>query len=209
MELAARIEQIEIDEKDVFHRHDPIKHAVFNHKDDIALASIMTPLCIINWFFPVRYFTSWYRMMVIIEVLLYLTGTFRNDVLSGSVWIVSVSVPISSTVIFIYASELRAIVTRRYGWNLYVYYHWVTHVIPSEIVFSATACPHPGLLLSTAVVIGYYIVYILLLYLIYDQSPLDNYYIADHKEQLPVLLLWCLSIVFSCALMEFLFVFAC
>src|SRR5688572_26353031 len=125
MELEARFREAKetLLCEDPFNRPDPLKQAVCSDSNDGALAALLTPLWFINYFFPLQYFTSWYRILIIIEVLLDLThdDLHIDPVFSGSIWIIGVSVPISSTVIFVYATELRRRVTQRLDPRVYIY----------------------------------------------------------------------------------------
>lgn len=216
MELVERLRekkepvQIQVQEcEDPFNRADPIKDAVCL-ATDWAVAILLLPIWIVNYFFPLQYFTSWYRLLIVVEVLIVLAsqGTLvLPAVFSGSIWIIGISVPISSTVIIVYATDLRDRVTQKLDIRVYMYYHCLMHILPSEIFFAVSSFPQPPFLFSTALVIVYHLVYATVLYLVYGHSFLSNYYIVDEREQLPVLVLWCTSLFFSCFIMEYSFFF--
>ena len=206
MELVTRIQNLEIvpDERvDIFHRPDPIRELVYC-KDE-ALGALLSILWIPNYFFPLRYFTSWYRIFILVNVLMYLTRGIEVPIFSGAVWILGIGVPFASTVIFLYATKLRENIQTRYEGRVYLFYHIVMHILPSEILFLTTPVPHPPLFTATIVVVFLYVVYSVWLYLVFRHTILSNYYIQDGPTQLVVLVLWSLFLVVSCCLGEFLF----
>lgn len=190
-------------EEDVFAREDPC-NLIWTFKD-ITVTLCLLPFYAINYAFPLRYLTSWYRIFIIVDVILYVTDNWRDSMVSGATLILALYVPLASTVILIYAEELQKIVFRRYDERLYIYHHCIMHIVPSEILFAIIPLPHPPFLMSTAIVIAIYLVYGVILYLIWHETFLSNYFILDGPTQLSVLLLWSTCLLFSCAVMEFLF----
>jgi hypothetical protein len=171
----------------------------------------MLPLYYLNKLFPVRYFTSWYRVLVILYVCLYLLeGSWPNPngPIAGGIWILSVQVPLASSIIYLYAQDLLDQLKKKgIGVEIYLYHHFLMHLVPAEVVFLLTPLPNgPAPFVSTAFVLALMFLYALLLYVFYAHTFLSNYYILkDEDKKLAVMLLWCLCIVFACALMEFLF----
>jgi hypothetical protein len=199
----ALLETPRLTDDDVFARSDPC-NAIWAFKD-LTMTIVMMPLYSIYYLFPLRYLTSIYRIFVIIEVLLYLTDGWRDSMMSGATFILALYVPMASTVVLVYAEELRHKVYQRYGPRLYIYHHCIMHVVPTIVIFATLPLPHPPFLMSTVIVLVVYLVYGILLYLIWNESFLSNYFILDGPTQLSVLLQWAVCLLFSCALLEFLF----
>jgi len=188
--------------KTLLDRYDPCKE--LSETPDVIVRCVLAPLWIINYVFPFRFFTSWYRMFIVVDVILYLTDTWRDSMVAGSIWILSLFVPLASSFILVYAKEEREKLAHLYDGYTLTFHHVLMHVIPSEILFLVVPLPAPPFLLSTALVLCYYLIYGLLLYLIWGETYLSNYGIHDHNH-LPVVCLWSLCLVFCCFMMEFLF----
>ena len=182
---------------------------VFNRPDCCNRNPIFLPLYPLQWMFPLRYLTSWYRVLVVIYTGLYLGDAGwpdPNGAIAGSIWILSLYVPLASTVICFYAHSMRAQIEERYSLELLTFHHVIMHILPSEIVFLTTPLPYrPQPFASTGITLGIMIVYALVLFLVYQHTYLSNYFIYNEKDRIAVILLWGLCILFACAVMEFLF----
>lgn len=172
-----------------------------------AFTVVCAPLELLQFFFPLRYFTSWCHLAILTYLSLCLTHTWCDPLVQGALWVLALYLPPSSLAMMALSRPLRRALTRSCGTPLCVAHQFATHVLPSLLVFLLTNVPRPPQPTgsASALFIAFLLYYNIALHVIWHASPLDNYYVHGTHERAAVAVVWFVTLAWACVFAEVLF----
>ena len=172
------------------------------------LCLVCAPWHLVQYLFPLRYFTSWCHLAIIAYLVACLPGWWCNSLVQGALWILALYLPPSSFAIMAYSAPLRGALVRSCGWPLCVAYQLLVHLVPSALVFLLTEVPRPwtGPWSASLLFASFMFTYNVVLHVAWHTSALDNYYLIDSPARDATIGIWAGTLLWACATGEALFV---
>jgi hypothetical protein len=150
-----------------------------------------------------RYFTSWSLLFYIVFLPCYFAVPFKNDVVRGVLWEISVFIAPVSTCQMLLAPEFsRFIISKvrattsfpvvellasfQVGWIALAIVHFVLHLLPTVLLVTLTSVPHPPAMAATGLMLALLLVYACVLFAIWRIDPLENYFLMSKSQRVKV-----------------------
>jgi hypothetical protein len=193
---------------DILERPEPWHDVPAVVDDFLCLAC--APWHILQSIFPLRYFTSWCHVVIVAYLVVCLTHIWQDSLVQGALWVLALYLPPSSLAIMLFSAPLRGALLRSCGAPLCSLHQFVTHFLPSILVFLLTTLPRPhtGPWTASALFIAFMLIYNVVLHVVWHESALDNYYLLTPRARIATLVVWGGSLLWACGTAEGLFALA-